>query len=90
MENNIIQDEIIKALKAQRDEYALMIDISTFEMAKQRKIIKKLRRKNGRLGLVLGIETLAILGYLYYRLDKRDKEYQKEIEEAMKEDESFS
>lgn len=89
MENNI-QDEIIKALKAQRDEYALMIDISTFEMSKNRKIIKKLRRKNCRLSLALGIETLAIFGYLYYRLDKRDKEYQNEIEEAMKEDEFFS
>ena len=90
MEKEILKDEIIKALKAQRDDYALMIDISTVEMLKKQKIIKKLRRKNSKLSLALGIETLAILAYLYYRLDKKDKEYQKEIEEAMKEDELFS
>ena len=89
-----MENEIIKALKNERDLYALMVDISTFEMTKQQKIVKKLRRKNGKLSLALGIETLAILGYLCYRLDKKDKEYQKEIEdeieEAMKEDELFS
>lgn len=85
-----MENDIIKALKGERDLYALMVDISTLEMTKQQKLIKKLRRKNGKLSLALGIETLAILGYLYYRLDKKDKEYQKEIEEAMKEDELFS
>lgn len=85
-----MENDIIKALKGERDLYALMVDISTVEMTKQHKLIKKLRRKNGKLSLALGIETLAILGYLYYRLDKKDKEYQKEIEEAMKEDELFS
>lgn len=85
-----MENDIIKALKGERDLYALMVDISTVEMTKQHKLIKKLRRKNGKLSLALGIETLVILGYLYYRLDKKDKEYQKEIEEAMKEDELFS
>ena len=84
------KDSIIAALKYERDELACMFDLHMLQIDKQHKMIKSLRKRNGRLGLALGIETLAIIGYLYYRLDKKDREYQKEIEEALKDDELLS